>query len=147
MPARPQGARLDAICKATGWPPHSARAAPGGLRKAGSTNGRRPAGDGKGGRPGLPDHHGAPDCRMMRLDDLRTMDRAALPAAWPETFGSPAPKGISRAFLRRFPAFGLRARRSGGLPGRVAAALMRPAGQRQAEDVPAGPQAGRTSAA
>ena len=32
---RQQGARLDAICKATGWQPHSVRAALSGLRKAG----------------------------------------------------------------------------------------------------------------
>lgn len=49
MLARPQGARLDAICKATGWQPHSARAALSGLRKAGYTIERQPAGDGKGG--------------------------------------------------------------------------------------------------
>ena len=51
MLARPQDARPDAICKATGWPPHSARAALGGLRQAGYTIGRQPAGDGKGGSP------------------------------------------------------------------------------------------------
>ena len=32
---RPAGATLDAICKATGWQAHSARAALSGLRKAG----------------------------------------------------------------------------------------------------------------
>ena len=47
--ARPQGARMDAICKATGWQPHSARAALSGLRKAGYTIEREAAGDGKGG--------------------------------------------------------------------------------------------------
>lgn len=35
MLRRPNGASLDAICKATGWQPHSARAALSGLRKAG----------------------------------------------------------------------------------------------------------------
>lgn len=35
MLARPQGAGLEAICRATGWQPHSARAALSGLRKAG----------------------------------------------------------------------------------------------------------------
>ncbi len=35
MLARPQGASLAAICKATGWQAHSARAALSGLRKAG----------------------------------------------------------------------------------------------------------------
>ena len=49
MLARPLGARLDAICKATGWQPHSARAALSGLRKAGYTIEREAAGDGRGG--------------------------------------------------------------------------------------------------
>ncbi|CUH39098.1 hypothetical protein JSE7799_01818 [Jannaschia seosinensis] len=35
--ARPQGANLEAICKATGWQPHSARAALSGFRKTGYT--------------------------------------------------------------------------------------------------------------
>lgn len=35
MLRRPSGATLDAICKATGWQPHSARAALSDLRKAG----------------------------------------------------------------------------------------------------------------
>ena len=51
MLARPQGARLDAICKATGWQPHSARAVLSGLRKAGYTIERQPVDDGKGGSP------------------------------------------------------------------------------------------------
>ena len=49
MLMRPHGARLDAICKTTGWQPHSARAALSGLRKKGYKIERRPAGDGKGG--------------------------------------------------------------------------------------------------
>lgn len=35
MLRRSNGASLDAVCKATGWQPHSARAALSGLRKAG----------------------------------------------------------------------------------------------------------------
>ena len=35
MLQRPSGATLGAICKATGWQPHSARAALSGLRKTG----------------------------------------------------------------------------------------------------------------
>ena len=35
MLTHPQGASLDKICAATGWQPHSARAALSGLRKAG----------------------------------------------------------------------------------------------------------------
>lgn len=46
--ARPSGATLDAICKATGWQPHSARAALSGLRKAGCLI-ERETGTGKSG--------------------------------------------------------------------------------------------------
>jgi len=42
MLERPSGATLAAICKATGWQPHSARAALSGLRKAGHTIERDP---------------------------------------------------------------------------------------------------------
>ena len=42
---------------------------------------------------------------MIGVEDLETMDRAALLAAWSEIFRSPAPKGMSQTFLRRFLAF------------------------------------------
>jgi len=48
MLSKPKGASLDALCKATGWQPHSARAALSGLRKAGHVIERLP-GDGKKG--------------------------------------------------------------------------------------------------
>ncbi len=48
MLTRPSGASLSAICKTTGWQPHSARAALSGLRKAGHAIERQP-GDGKAG--------------------------------------------------------------------------------------------------
>jgi len=35
MQERPDGVALNAICKSTGWQPHSARAAISGLRKSG----------------------------------------------------------------------------------------------------------------
>ncbi|MEW2919600.1 DUF3489 domain-containing protein [Ruegeria sp. ANG10] len=38
---RPSGASLEALCKATGWQPHSVRAALSGLRKKGVTIERR----------------------------------------------------------------------------------------------------------
>lgn len=60
---------------------------------------------------------------MSRLADLEAMDRAALVAAWSDLFGSPPPRGISKPFLRRFLAFELQARASGGLPRRLKAAL------------------------
>ena len=48
MLAHPKGASLDALCKATGWQPHSTRAALSGLRKAGHVIERTP-GEGTGG--------------------------------------------------------------------------------------------------
>ncbi|MDU8913210.1 DUF2924 domain-containing protein [Aestuariicoccus sp. MJ-SS9] len=47
---------------------------------------------------------------------IETMDRAALVAAWTDLFGTPVPKSLSQAFLRRFLAFELQSRRYGGLP-------------------------------
>ena len=41
MLKRPSGASIEAICKATGWQAHSARAALSGLRKAGCELERR----------------------------------------------------------------------------------------------------------
>lgn len=46
MLERPSGATVAALCKATGWQPHSVRAALTGLRKAGHIIERR-QGDGK----------------------------------------------------------------------------------------------------
>ena len=48
--------------------------------------------------------------------DIEAMDRGALVAAWDHLFGTPVPKGLSQSFLRRFIAFEVQARRSGGLP-------------------------------
>ena len=47
MLARPNGTTIPAICKATGWQAHSAHAVLSGLRKAGHTIDRQPAGTGK----------------------------------------------------------------------------------------------------
>lgn len=62
---------------------------------------------------------------MIGIDDLETMDRAALVAAWSDLFASPAPRRISRAFLMRFLAFEIQARQTGGLPKRVLTTLTR----------------------
>lgn len=53
---------------------------------------------------------------MPTLDTHVTRDRAALLAAWSNLFGNPAPRSISQAYLRRFIAFEVQARRAGGLP-------------------------------
>lgn len=60
---------------------------------------------------------------MIAPADLETMDRAALTAAWFQVMCSPVPKGLSKPFLRRFLAFELQARRSGGLPKRFTVQL------------------------
>lgn len=56
---------------------------------------------------------------MIRVEELETMDRAALVAVWSEAFQSPVPKGMSQNFLRRFLAFEVQARQMGGLPKHV----------------------------
>lgn len=48
--------------------------------------------------------------------EIETMDRAALTAAWDVVFGTPVPKRLSSPFLRRFLAFEVQGRNSGGLP-------------------------------
>jgi hypothetical protein len=62
---------------------------------------------------------------MIRIADLETMDRAALVAAWSMVFGTPAPKSLSQAFLRRFLATEFQTRRRGGLSKQTKAALAR----------------------
>lgn len=71
---------------------------------------------------------------MIEIDALHSMDRAALVAAWSQTLGSPAPRGISRNLLCRFIAFEIQARRSGGLRKSVILRLQRsPPERRQAK--------------
>ena len=53
---------------------------------------------------------------MLTVQEIETMDRAALVAAWDAHFGVPVPKSLSKPFLRRFLAFEIQARRYGGLP-------------------------------
>ena len=51
---------------------------------------------------------------MPLIADIEAMDRAALITASAEAFGTPVPKRLSRPFLRRFLAFEVQARQSGG---------------------------------
>ena len=67
----------------------------------------------------------------MTIDDLETMDRAALVAAWSDLVGTPVPKGLSQTLIRRILATEVQARQHGGLPARVKAALRRGGGQRK----------------
>ena len=53
---------------------------------------------------------------MLTVQEIETMDRAALIAAWDAHFCVPVPKSLSKPFLRRFLAFEIQARRYGGLP-------------------------------
>lgn len=52
----------------------------------------------------------------LSVAEIETMDRAALTAAWDAVFGTPVPKRLSSPFLRRFLAFEVQGRNSGGLP-------------------------------
>ncbi len=52
----------------------------------------------------------------LSVDEIETMDRAALIAAWAEAFGTPVPKRLSSPFLRRFIAFEMQAQNCSGLP-------------------------------
>ena len=63
--------------------------------------------------------------RLPALSEIETMDRAALSAAWTDLFKAPVPKSLSQLSLRRFLAFEIQARRSGGLSKQTIAALTR----------------------
>ena len=52
---------------------------------------------------------------LPTVAEIEAMDRTALIAAWDHLFGAPTPKSLSRAFLRRFIAFEVQARRMGWL--------------------------------
>jgi hypothetical protein len=73
----------------------------------------------------------------VRVGDLEAMDRPALLALWQDLFGEPAPRMLSQAFLRRFIAFELQARRHGGLPRKVTAALAKAPDQKPRISSPA----------
>lgn len=65
----------------------------------------------------------------MTVAEIETMDRAALVAAWSEIFRAPAPKGLSKALMRRFLAVELQTRQMGGLSKKTRAALTKPSDQ------------------
>jgi hypothetical protein len=79
----------------------------------------------------------------LRVADIERMDRAALIAAWVETFGAPVPKNLSAPFLRRFLAFEVQARRHGGLPARVRRELTRDPAKQEKPKTPALKPGGR----
>lgn len=60
---------------------------------------------------------------MIEVSDLASMDRAALIAAWAAHFAKPAPKGMSRSFLRRFLAVEIQNRQRGGASAKITKAL------------------------
>lgn len=53
---------------------------------------------------------------LPSVTEIEAMDRAALLAAWDRVFGTPVPTGLSQPFIRRFLAFEVQSRRTGGLP-------------------------------
>lgn len=61
--------------------------------------------------------------RLPTVSEIEAMDRATLIATWDRLFGTPVPKSLSQAFLRRFVAFEVQARRTGGLPKGFVASL------------------------
>jgi len=79
----------------------------------------------------------------MTVAEVKAMDRTELVATWAETFGAPAPKNLSRTFMRRFLAFEIQARRQGGLPARVLRELTRDVGKRPQPKTPALKPGGR----
>lgn len=62
---------------------------------------------------------------VSSVADIEAMDRAALITAWFSVFGTSVPKSLSQQFLRRFLAFEVQSRRSGGLPKGFVATLER----------------------
>jgi hypothetical protein len=81
--------------------------------------------------------------RRPTVAEIEAMDRAALIAAWSEVFGSPAPKGLSRRFLRCFLATELQTQRFGGLSKQVQAAISRPEDRKKTAPSPALKPGGR----
>lgn len=79
----------------------------------------------------------------MTLTDLETMDRGALLSAWSGFFGIPAPRTMSRVFLRQFLAFELQARQQGGLSKAVRKVLEAKPGQKAPVHSPALKPGGR----
>ena len=57
--------------------------------------------------------------------DIEALDREGLLTLWQDCFGTPAPKGISLTYLRRFVAFEVQARQKGGLHTPLLAKLAR----------------------
>ncbi|MCB1390266.1 MAG: DUF2924 domain-containing protein [Rhodobacteraceae bacterium] len=63
----------------------------------------------------------------MTPDEIETLDRAALCAAWAEVFGTTVPRGLSAPMMRRFLATEVQTRQHGGLPKRIVRALQQEA--------------------
>lgn len=71
------------------------------------------------------------------LEDIAVMGRAALVAAWSDMFDTAVPAYLSQAVLRRFLAFEMQARQSGGLPKGFDAKLARALTGRATKAAPA----------
>ena len=80
---------------------------------------------------------------MLTVQEIETMDRAALIAAWDAHFCVTVPKSLSKPFLRRFLAFEVQARRYGGLPKTFVADLQRRVAGDKRSTVPALAPGGR----
>jgi hypothetical protein len=71
------------------------------------------------------------------LGDIEAMDRATLIATWSGFFATPVPAHLSIQFLRRFLAFEVQSRQSGGLPKGFAERLAKAADDKAATRSPA----------
>ena len=114
---RQQGATVAQLQKATGWQPHSVRAALTGLRQEGS---RHPAGAERKGRHRLQDRrtmnrHADEDRIAGELSAIPGLTRGELIGLWEKAHGRPPPKGLSRRLLEYSAAYRVQARAFGGL--------------------------------
>ena len=114
---RQQGATVAQLQKATGWQPHSVRAALSGLRQEGS---RHPAGEERKGRHRLQDRrtmnrHADGDRIAGELSATPGLTRGELIGLWEKAHGRPPPKGLSRRLLEYSAAYQVQARAFGGL--------------------------------
>ncbi|HCJ20892.1 MAG TPA: hypothetical protein DHV64_05050 [Erythrobacter sp.] len=109
---RKDGATLDEIIEATGWLPHTSRAALTGLKKKGAHDRARQA-----GRKGLLPHH-QERVIMARLEDqlakLDTMVKGDLKERWAKLTGRPVPQ-VSAKLLRMALAHEIQAKALRGL--------------------------------
>ena len=138
---RQRGATVAQLRKATGWQPHSVRAALTGLRQEGP---RHPAGAERKGRHRLHDRrtmnrHADEDRIAGELSAIPGLTRGELIGLWEKAHGRPPPKGLSRRLLEYSAAYRVQVKASGGLKAMVRRKLRAGAasGERTSKSTPA----------